>query len=181
MQHTPPLLLPPARSGDSRNTLWLRAMQGGFTLVELLVVLAIVGFIAAGVSYSIDIIRSRDTEYALQRLRLVLESTAERAQARGRPIAFEMLPDGYRFSTLDTNDRWIAYEDPPVFTEKLLPHTIHWGKLHTAKGEQDLLVFGQRAPRFTLDIHIEGQQTRRLEGRATGAVILLPVDRGETG
>ncbi|HRP98515.1 MAG TPA: prepilin-type N-terminal cleavage/methylation domain-containing protein [Rhodocyclaceae bacterium] len=141
----------------------------GFTLVEVLVVLTIVGLVLAGTSMSLDALRNRDTDLALARLQRVLEASAEHAQISGRPIAFERLADGYRFSALDADGRWVAYEAPPVFTERMLPAGLRWGDLRHAAGLTDRLVFGQRAPRFELFVH-DADGTTVLRGRSTGAV-----------
>lgn len=141
----------------------------GFTLVEVLVVLTIVGLVLAGTSLSVDALRHRDAELALARLQRVLEASAEHAQVSGRPIAFERLADGYRFSALDADGRWVAYEAPPVFTERVLPDGLRWGEWRDAAGPADRLVFGHRAPRFELRVHDAGGTTV-LRGRSTGAV-----------
>ena len=68
-------------------------------------VLVIMGVMATGISLGIDSLRGRDADQA-SRLRLVLEASADRASVRGRPIAIELPPDGYRFAALDADDNW---------------------------------------------------------------------------
>jgi general secretion pathway protein H len=143
--------------------------RNGFTLIEVLVVLTIIGVMLAGISLSLDALRGRDADLAIARLHHVLEATAERAQTNGQPIAFELLADGYRFSVLDADGRWIAHDEPPLFTERLLPASLRWGALRSRGGETDRLVFGNRAPRFELHLHGEGRNIV-LHGRSTGAV-----------
>lgn len=141
----------------------------GFTLVELLVVMIVIGIAVAGASLGLDALRGRDSALAAERLRWVLEASAERAQVRGRPIAMELLPDGYRFSTLDADGRWVAFDEPPVFAEKLLPQQMHW-ELRVEGRPAERLVFGTRPPRFELVLHTpEGDIT--LSGSETGAVV----------
>lgn len=141
----------------------------GFTLVELLVVMIVIGIAIAGASLGLDALRGRDSALAAERLRWVLEASAERAQVRGRPIAMELLADGYRFSALDADGRWIAFDEPPVFAEKLLPPPMRW-ELRVEGRPADRLVFGTRAPRFELVLRTpEGDIT--LSGSETGAVV----------
>ncbi len=141
----------------------------GFTLIEVLVVLAIVSLVAAGVSLSVESLRQQDTTREIQRLRLVLEATAERARTHGQPIAFELLADGYRFSRLDTDGRWYLLEDGPLFSERTFPSGMGWANLRSERGNTQRLVFSQRAPRFVLDVDIDGTRVR-LSGDPTGAV-----------
>jgi general secretion pathway protein H len=134
----------------------------GFTLIEVLVVLTIVGLVLSGVSWSVEALRHRDGDLA---------ATAERAQIRGQPIAIELLPDGYRFSVLDPDGRWIAWEAPPVFAERRLPESFRWGTLSGGSGVERRIIFGIRAPRFELTVHTP-KGTLRYTGRSTGAVLL---------
>jgi len=141
----------------------------GFTLIELLVVLIVVGIAVSGASLGLDALRGRDTELAAERLRFVLEAAAERAQVRGRPLTLELLPDGYRFSALDADGRWAAFDEPPVFTEKLLPPQMRW-ELRVEGRRSDRLVFGARAPRFELLLTTPDGRFA-LSGNETGAVV----------
>ena len=146
-----------------------RHARQGFTLIEVLVVLTIVGLVASGISLSLETLRGRDTDRAIERLRHVLEHTAERAQTRGQPIALELLTDGYRFSTLDTDGRWVAFEEAPLFVERVLPNDLSWGGLRLDTGETRRLVFGNRAPRFELAVDTPAGRVL-LSGTPTGAV-----------
>ncbi len=143
----------------------------GFTLIEVLIVLAIVSLVAAGITLSVESLRQQDTGREVERLRLVLEATAERARVRGQPVAFELLSDGYRFSRLDTDGRWHMLEDGQLFSERSFPAGMNWVGLKNDRGDRQRLVFSQRAPRFVLDIDIDGMRVR-LTGNPTGAVTL---------
>lgn len=148
--------------------------SAGFTLIEVMVVLVIMGIMATGLSLGLDSLRGRDVDQALQRLRLVLEATADRAAVRGRPIAIELLSDGYRFSALDPDDNWRPLEDPPVFTEKALPGGMAWSGLRL-EGRDDgngaRLQFGSQPIQYELRVATPGGEAR-LFGRANGEVVL---------
>lgn len=148
-----------------------RSRDNGFTLIEVLVVLTIVGVTISGLTLGFNAVRERDADHALERLRWILEATAERAQTRGQPIAFELLSDGYRFSILDTDGKWLAFEEAPVFSEKLLPDSLHWEELRTLRGKTERLIFGNRSPRFELLVRTP-DGIRQLSGQATGTVVL---------
>lgn len=147
----------------------------GFTLIEVMVVLVIMGVMATGISLGIDSLRGRDADQALKRLRLVLEASADRASVRGRPIAIELLPDGYRFAALDADDNWRPLIDPPVFTERTLPAGLAWAGLRL-DGQAEAsaaprLQFGTQAPEYELRVATPGGNAR-FTGKANGEVIL---------
>jgi general secretion pathway protein H len=163
----PPATVAPPRLGGLRD-------HAGFTLIEVMVVLVIMGVMATGISLGLDSLRGRDADQALRRLRLVLEATADRAAVRGRPIVIEFLPDGYRFSALDPDDNWRPLNDPPVFTEKTLPGGLYWSGLRI-DGQPETttprLQFGTQAPEYELRVATPGGEAR-LIGKANGDVIL---------
>ena len=147
----------------------------GFTLIEVMVVLVIMGIMATGLSVGLDSLRGRDADQALKRLRLVLEASADRASVRGRPIAIEFLPDGYRFSALDPDDNWRPLIDPPVFTERTLPAGLAWAGLRL-DGQAEAsaaprLQFGTQPPEYELRVATPGGNAR-FTGKASGEVIL---------
>ncbi|MCK6373063.1 MAG: prepilin-type N-terminal cleavage/methylation domain-containing protein [Zoogloea sp.] len=148
--------------------------HAGFTLIEVMVVLVIMGLMATGISVGLDSLRGRDTDQALKRLRLVLEATADRAAVRGRPIAIEFLPDGYRFSALDPDDNWRPLIDPPVFTDRAVPAGVSWLGLRI-DGQPDAatprLQFGTQAPEYELRVATPGGEAR-FTGKANGTVQL---------
>ncbi|WP_363318132.1 prepilin-type N-terminal cleavage/methylation domain-containing protein [uncultured Zoogloea sp.] len=165
---------PPAKGGQGGLVTHLRT-QRGFTLIEVMVVLVIMGVMATGISLGIDSLRGRDADQALKRLRLVLEASADRASVRGRPIAIELLPDGYRFAALDADDNWRPLIDPPVFTERTLPAGLAWAGLRL-DGQAEAsaaprLQFGTQAPEYELRVATPGGNAR-FTGKANGEVIL---------
>lgn len=146
----------------------------GFTLIEVMVVLVIMGLVATSLTLGLDSLRGRDVDQALRRLRLVMEATADRAAVRGRPIALELLPDGYRFSALDPDDNWRPLNDPPVFTEKALPAGLTWRGLRLdGQGQADgtRLQFGTQPPEYELRLTTPSGEAL-LTGKANGEVVL---------
>ncbi|MCB1957370.1 MAG: prepilin-type N-terminal cleavage/methylation domain-containing protein [Rhodocyclaceae bacterium] len=155
----------------------------GFTLIEVMVVLVIVGLVATGISVSLAALQGREAERAVERLRLVLEASAERAAVRGQPIAVEFFADGYRFSAFETDGSWRALVDPPVFVERILPEDVVRGAL-TVEGRdlsaEPRLVFASAAPEFRLVLDTPAGPVR-LVGRATGEVVRERAIPGDAG
>lgn len=149
--------------------------ERGFTLIEVLVVLAITGIALGGVGLAIDVARRDDPQRAVERLRHVLEAAALRAELRGRPLALDLVSDGYRFAELDADGRWRTIEAETPFAPRPLPAQVRWGHLHTASGASRRLVFGRRPPRFELAVHTP-TGPRLLVGDPSGRVVLVPAE-----
>jgi general secretion pathway protein H len=85
---------------------------GGFTLVEIMVVLVIIG-VTLGLA-SLNAIPSprQDLQKEAQRIALLLQLARDEAIVRNRPVAFEATPERYHF-LVRTETRWepIANDD----------------------------------------------------------------------
>ena len=171
--------LPPARHARRADAFTPRPPRcaAGFTLIEVMVVLVIMGLMATGLSVGLDSLRGREADQALRRLRLVLEASADRAAVRGRPLAIEFLPDGYRFAALDADDTWRPLIDPPVFTERTLPEGLSWSglRLDGQDAPQPRLQFGTQTPEYELRVATP-RGIALLTGKANGDVLLTPPD-----
>lgn len=140
-----------------------------------MVVLVIVGSLAGTLGLGLGALAGRDAERAVARLRLVLEAGVERAEVRGQPLAFERLPDGYRFWIQSIDDRWRLLDEAPLFTETRLPAPLAWGEAEQAGrplAAQDRLTFGAHPVPFALALTADGRR-HRLLGLASGEVRLL--------
>ncbi len=154
-------------------------MQRGFTLIELLVVLLVLGIAAGGVSLAVESSRTHDPQRAVEQLRLSLEAAAAQARIRGRRIAVELVPDGYRFVELDRNGEWRRVTDDPVLRDRILPDGVRWMSFgagtqstrDTDKLPQRRIEFSTRAPRFRLQLSHAGA-VHTLESDLSGLVKL---------
>jgi general secretion pathway protein H len=88
----------------------LKSAAAGFTLLELLVVVAIIAVATAGVSFALRDSQATQLEREAQRLTALLESA--RAQSRSSGVAVRWYPTeaGFRFEGLRDNtlpERWL--------------------------------------------------------------------------
>lgn len=77
----------------------LRA-SGGFTLLELLVVVAIVALASAGVGFALRDTSQVQLERDADRLGALLESARARSRVSGLPVRWRSTADGFRFEGL---------------------------------------------------------------------------------
>nr|WP_315472824.1 GspH/FimT family pseudopilin [uncultured Undibacterium sp.] len=88
----------------------LRVRHGGFTLLELLVVLVIMGIMLGAVSLTALQSTRQRLQTDAQRISLLLQLAREEAIVRNRPTAFEVRDKGYQFLVLNDN-KWEKMED----------------------------------------------------------------------
>ena len=85
----------------------------GFTLLELLLVVAIVAIVSGGVSLALRDSGQSALERDGQRLAALLESARARSQASGVPVSWRSLPTGFAFDGLapgSVQHRWLSDE-----------------------------------------------------------------------
>src|SRR3954471_23319563 len=83
----------------------------GFTLLELLVVVAIIAIATAGVSFALRDSQATQLEREAQRLAALLESARAQSRATGVPVRWRATPDGFRFEGVQQGsmpDKWLA-------------------------------------------------------------------------
>ena len=71
--------------------------QRGFTLIELMVVVAIIAIGTAGVSFALRDSSATQLEREAQRLAALLESARAQSRTSGRPVHWHPVEDGFRF------------------------------------------------------------------------------------
>jgi general secretion pathway protein H len=105
----------------------MRAKQTGFTLIEMMVVLVILGIIVSTMVMSIrtgDI--SEHMELEMNRMQTLLTLAQEEAILQGRVMALAVAEQSYRFDILDIEkETWSAMADSRVFRERRLVPGAH--------------------------------------------------------
>jgi type II secretion system protein H len=110
-----------ARGYAPRNIVFCAAH--GFTLLELLVVLVVLGIAASLIAANLEGNERRGTDLEARRLAGALEHAAALAQWRGETLGISADGRGYRFWRRGADDRWSALADDDV----LAPHTLPAG------------------------------------------------------
>ena len=73
---------------------------GGFTLIELMVVIGIIAIATAGVTLTLRDPSATQLEREGQRLAALLESARAKSRASGVPVRWQAAPGGFRFTGL---------------------------------------------------------------------------------
>ena len=94
----------------------------GFTLVEILVVVVIIGIVTAGILLSVNVTgRDRELERESDRLLALFKYAREQAELQTREYGIMFQDDGYEFLTYDTRrDTWRSvFEDEALHARRL--------------------------------------------------------------
>ena len=94
---------------------------GGFTLIEVLVVVAVIAIAAGLVVVNLDGDDRRTAEREAARLAGALEHAAALAQWRSETLGFSADGAGYRFWRRGPDNRWSAVRDEEVLAPRALP------------------------------------------------------------
>lgn len=87
--------MPTSAPGNSRTA--RAARSRGFTLMELMVVVAIIAMASAGVSFALRDAGSQPLERDAQRLAALLDSARARSRMTGQPVRWVATADAFRF------------------------------------------------------------------------------------
>lgn len=95
----------------------------GFTLLELLVVLVIIGIITAMATLNIGVAtRQNGPQKEVERLEALLKVASEEAQMHGREIGLTFYAHEYQFSTFGPDEQsWAAVENDDTFKAHSFP------------------------------------------------------------
>ena len=166
-----------------------RCPARGFTLIEVLVVLVIVGVVVVAVTLSVGGSSARVLENAALRARGLVALACERSVLSGRDIGFTPIRDGLRFGTYDI-EGWRPFRDSVA--DELRPRAIGEGVTLAAWRDGDAVAVEDDVPQapafaclssgeltpFVVEFErADVDQRWRLEGRLDGGLTLEAIDR----
>lgn len=174
--------MPISATGISRHRDVLRSgphRVAGFTLLEVLVVVVIIGVISTAFLLSMNVAREDQAQKEAQRFMALLRLAGQESMLRSRELAVEFVPRGYRFLVYQ-DQAWQALEDdilrPRELDEGLfLDVQVDGGAVDLADAEAQsprILLFstGEMTP-FVIIIRSEqGDTEYRITGDAGGAL-----------
>ena len=150
--------------------------QRGFTLIEILVVLVIIGIMLGLVSVRMMPDDAQVLRNEAGRLALVLEQTRDQAVVSGTPIGFSVEQGRYRFWMQNADNQWVPYSGDEMLRERPLADGVQLAALQVnqtnlAEGERLLfLPAGSNEP-FTADLVLNAAHAR-IRGDRLGRVSL---------
>lgn len=177
-------------------------MMRGFTLIEMLVVVVIIGILTTTVALTLSDNPRQNTRHEAQRLASLLETANREAHAGQRRLAWSAHDKGYDFFIAESDadrhseTRWQPLTDDPLFR----PRTFESGvKLGAVKVDEQtlppgaLLIFRRSdPPLFRIRLIIDTKTSAassidtqasfiELRGLPTGQVVVEDAEKTDTG
>lgn len=103
--------MPTLAAGSSQSKLGRARRAAGFTLPELLIVMAIIAIASAGVSFAMRDSQATQLEREAQRLAALLESARAQSRSTGVPVRWTPAAGGFRFDGLAAQalpENWLS-------------------------------------------------------------------------
>lgn len=153
----------------------------GFTLIEVLVVLVIVGVLSTTVALSLEYTSERPAQTEARRLALLLEAAMLEAHAGGRQLGWSSDAEGYAFWERSRGAAWQPLRDDAQFGARRLPEGLHLSGVEsdgTPLRQGEMLILRPVDPplfRLRLSGH---DDAFLLRGLPTGRVEVAPAGRG---
>ncbi len=170
-------IAPDLLCGPSSHT----APSQGFTLIEVLVVVVIIGVIALSVALTVGASSDRRLNREAERLQALITYACNRAELTGRELGVVIAPDGFAFTRLGL-DGWKPLPDEGELRTRHWPDTLRI-TLRREGRVVDLSVDTEATPQlvcfssgemtpFTIELTLGDSASYRLDGDEDGVITL---------
>jgi general secretion pathway protein H len=163
---------------DSRNS---RVPQGGFTLIEIIVVILIIGIIVSFASLSVGRHANTVAEQEAKRIQSLLNLAAEESILKGQLYALKLNQAQYSFQVLE--DDWTEIASTKIYRERKIPEglklelQVDGEPVNLADKENQariiILPSGEMVPAFHLSLKTEEGETYTLVGDEYGQICFV--------
>ena len=170
--------------GGARLT---KKRAAGFTLLELMAVILIIGIIVSFASLSIGQNTSRIVQEEVERLHGLIQLAGEEAVLQRRELALEFDRDSYQFLEMGS-EGWQPIEEDKMLRKRPLPEVVEIeltleGVEASFEDKKNLprifiLSSGELSP-FTLVLKIDEGEEYSLQGEFNGKLILTRAEADE--
>jgi general secretion pathway protein H len=119
----------------------IKPQQKGFTLIEVMITLLVIGIMMAGVGLATGGFRQRDLEFEAERLAQLFSLAREEAQVRGRPVRLVTDEIGFQFESFSEN-QWRLIRDDALLRQRKWEQTTQV-KIETLDKSEGSIEFGR--------------------------------------
>lgn len=163
--------------------------ERGFTLMELLVVLVIIGIIVSFAGLSVGQHSSRSLQDEAERIYNLLRLASDEAVLQGNELALQFGRQDYRFMFLNGAD-WQPIEDDKLLRARELPPNlevaleVEGAKANFSDEENPpriLVLSSSEMTPFVLTLRLEDDEGYRIEGNLNGKLTLKKLSEGNGG
>lgn len=170
---------------SSRDMQGIRRRARGFTLIEMLVVLMIMGLLVGLVSIVVQPDDRAVLRLEAERLSLLLEAAATEAQLTGTSIAWTADASGYRFWRSGDGADWSEIRDSDLLRVRALPQgmTVSGLRVENMRSQDTLrLEFSPQGSSLAFTINLSlGAERYAIAGSPVGDVRVVPGDGQSAG
>lgn len=151
-----------------------RAASQGFTLIEIMVVVVIIGIILAVARINLMPDERQMVEDEAARLALLLELANDTAATRSLSLAWSVTPQGYVFSQQNSKGDWVEQAAVETLRARILPEGVRVTSLsiqHQVVPLTEKVLFTSSGVGTAFEIVLGfKQQQRRVVGNLAGRV-----------
>lgn len=148
--------------------------QGGFTLVEILVVVAIIGIVLAIASVNLLPDDRRTLETEAERVALLFDLARETAISGGEELAWQADGQHYAFYRRDEDTRWVAETADEMLRSRDWPAGLKLEAMninHVAAAAESRLIFAPSGVALPFELVLSlGKERAVVRGSALGRV-----------